>query len=204
MVEEKKEQPTEKEIAAEREKQRKAALATFKTGLVNYAVAHYVENSKQYGEAGSSAIDQYIYQPTLRSKEGSELIANNLLSSRKEGKRYSGTTSEEAIIEGAAKVVQESLAKLTLEDVYRVMGSKAKIRKDLAKAYIVDLLNSKDEEIKKYAQTVIGSYVPDLMDKKVSEALGMRAKDRLKGLEAMVQPEENVVSKLWNKVTGKK
>lgn len=193
-------QPTEKEIYAEREKQRQAALATFKTGLVNYAAMFYVDDSKGYGEEGANAVDKYIYQPTLKSKEGSELIANNLIGSRKNGKRLTGTTSEAAIVEGAKKVVQDSLAKLTVGDIYKVMGSKAKIRKDLGNMYIIDLLNSKDEETKKYAQTLISAYVPDLMDKKVSEALGMRAKDRLKGLEAMVQPEENVISKLWNKV----
>jgi len=199
-----KKQPTEREIAAQRAKLREAALATFKTGLVNYAVAHYVEESKQYGEAGASAVDEYIYQPTLKSKEGSEIIYSNLLSSRKKGKRYSGSTSEAAIIESAAKIVQDSLINLTVEDVYRLMGSKAKIRKEVGKIYVGDLLNSGDEETKKYAQTVVGSYVSDLSDKKVSEALQLRAKDRLSDLEEMVQPEENVVSKLWNKVTGKK
>ena len=199
----KEKQPTEKEITAEREKQRKAALATFQTGLVNYAAAYYVHDSKGYGDEGDEAVEKYIYQPTLKSKEGSELTANTLLSSRKKGKIYSGTTSEEAILEGAKSVVEDSLAKLKVEDIYRVMGSKAKIRKDLGNMYIVDLLHSENKEIKKYAQELIGSYVPDLMDKKVSQALDMRAKDRLSGLEEMVKPEDNIAKKLWNKVTGK-
>lgn len=205
----KKKEPTPKEIAAERAKLRESALATLKTGLVNYAATFYINQTPKdkahpYGEAVASAVDEYIYIPTLRSKEGSELIADTLISSRKNGRRYSGNLSEEAILEGSAQAVQEALANITVEDAYRLMGSKEKIRKNLAGVYIGDLLASKDKETKEFGETVFNTYLSNLADNKASEALQARPKARLKGLEELVKPEGNAVSKLWDKVTGKK
>jgi hypothetical protein len=189
MAEEKK-QPTKEEIEAKKSADRAAALGTFKGNLVNLATAFYVEKSNQYGEAGASAIDQYIYGPALKSKEGVDLLYGNLLGSRQNGRRYSGSTSEWALIQTAARIVQESFGAITVEDIYGLMGSKVKVAEEFQGKYLGDLSGSKDKETKELADALTGAYVANLMDRKVSEALGMRAKDRLGNLEQLVKEEE--------------
>ena len=174
------EKPTKEEIEKQKKEQRDAALKTFKGNLINLAAAFYVENSNQYGEAGASAVDEFIYNPAIRSKEGSDLLYGKLFESRQGGKRYTGNVSEYYIIATAAKIVGESLGRITVDDIYGLMGSKVKIDEQYKGKYIEEL----DKETNK---TLAGAYIADLMDKKVAEALTKRAQARVSKLEEMVK-----------------
>ena len=172
----------------QKEEQRKAALATFKTNLVDLAAAFYVESSNQYGEAGASAVDQYIYGPAVRKDP--EIIYQSLLGSRQGKKRYTGNVSEWGIIQNAARIVQESLGALNVSDVLSLMGSKASIGEQYRSKEMAKLAESKSEEDKKLYEALVGMYQSHVMDVKVAEALGKRDKARVGQLEEMLgEPE---------------
>jgi hypothetical protein len=181
-------QPTQEEIEKKRYDARESALKTFGSNVVDLAAAFYVENSGQYGEAGASAVDQYIYGPAIR--DNTEIIFANLLGSRQGKKRYTGNVSEWSIIQNAAKIVNESLGAISIPDVLNLMGSEAELRDELKQGYMGDYLNSQDENTKKFAQGVASSYLTYLTDMKVSEALSRKAKAGRGALEDIVQKEE--------------
>ncbi|MDD5699937.1 MAG: hypothetical protein PHH00_01955 [Candidatus Nanoarchaeia archaeon] len=174
----------EKTEAEKKAEQKKAALETFNTNFVDLAAAFYVENMGTYGEAGASAVDQYIYGPAIR--QNTELIFNGLLGSRQGKKRYTGNVSEYAIIQNAAKIVQESLGVLNPEDVLKLMGSKAELGEQYANKSIAELAQSENEEDKKLASALVGSYQSYVADTRVAEALSKRAEARTVGLEGIL------------------
>ena len=177
-------EPAEDAETKKKAEQRESALKTFNTNLVDLAAAFYVENSGQYGEAGASAVDQYIYGPAIR--QDTELIFGSLLGSRQGKKRYTGNVSEYAIIQNAAKIVQESLGALNAEDILKLMGSKADIGEQYRSKSMAELSHSESEEDKKFVGALIGSYQSYVADTRVAEALSKRAEARTSQLEEML------------------
>lgn len=176
---------------AEKEKQMKeakeSALKNLKGNYPNLAAAYFVEKSGQYGEAGASAVDQFIYLPAVKDKEGSELVYGSLLGSRQGGRRYSGNVSEWYIIEKSAEILQESLSLLNVQDVLNLMGSKAEIKEEYKNKQLAELAQSENKEEKDIFQKVFGSYMGYLTDMKVSEALSKMAKSKKSNLEELVK-----------------
>lgn len=179
------EEKTETEKKALR---RESALKTFESNLVDLAAAFYVENSGQYGEAGASAVDQYIYGPAIR--QNTEIIFGSLLGSRQGKKRYTGNVSEYTIIQNAARIVQESLGVLNTEDVLKLMGSKAELGDKYRGKSLAELSQSESEEDKKMVGALIGSYQSYVADTRVAEALSKRAEARTSQLEEMLTGKE--------------
>lgn len=189
MADEKK-QPTKEQIEKKRAEARESALKTFKGNYLDLAAAFFVDKSGKYGEEDASAVDQFLYQPAIRGKEGSELVYGSLLNSRQGGKRYTGNVSEYQIIQTAAKIVQESLTSINIQDILNLMSSKVKVRSDFEKGYIGDYLQSDNKEVKEFAQQTIGTYLAYLTKTKVAEALSKSAQATRASLEDIVKQEE--------------
>ena len=216
-------QPTQKEIEEAKERIRELALKNLKAeNLMNLASSFLVEESGVYGEAGGSAVEQFKYFPSFNSnlknynlKDGEEknLFRDSLLASRqgagngKPGKRYSGSFKEYDIMQSCAKIMQESLDKIKISDLYsELMGGSKKVKGDLKDLYIEDLktkisqkefdelAEDKQQEIlgsQKLYETLIGTYQTYLTDQAVSESLGERKKSIIKNLENILTGERN-------------
>jgi hypothetical protein len=196
------------------EQRREVALKNLKSSkLVDIAASYIVNKSGVYGEAGDSAMEQFKYLPAFSSgtkaynKDGQEydLIKEAILSSREDGARYSGTVSEQKIMKDCAAIMQESLNYITIEDIMKLMGSKAEVKEQLKNVYIGNLVpkipkeelaklpedeKKKIAESQKLYQNIIGSYQTYLTQKSVSEALAEGAKQIPKSLETILcEPE---------------
>ena len=214
---------TPKEIEEMKERIREIALKNLKAeNLMNLASSFLVEESGVYGEAGGSAVEQFKYFPSFNSnlknynlKDGEEknLFRDSLLASRqgagngKPGKRYSGSFKEYDIMQSCAKIMQESLDKIKISDLYsELMGGSKKVKGDLKDLYIGELkpqisqeeFSKLSEDKKKSLQkgmelyeTLIGTYQTYLTDKAVSESLGERKKSIIKNLENILTGERN-------------
>lgn len=165
--------------------------------LLNAATALFVEKG-QYGEAGASAVEEFLYKSPLdlnpkynTLEDGTEVdvVRNQFLASRQGGKRYSGTISEYKIIEECAAIVQQSLLALQVQDVMKLVGSKQN-GGEKADVYLSALAESKKDEDKNLFHALIGSYISYLTDTKVAEALSERAKTIPKNLEKILGEEE--------------
>ncbi len=176
----------------EKEKQREAALPNLKSSISDLAVAYFVNTSGEYGKAGDSAVEQFIYQPALKTEKGAEITLAALLNSRTDNEPYSGNVSERVIIKTAAAIFQESLARVKVNDIYSLMGSAGvNIRKDYSDRYLADFQNSDaSEEYKKFAGNLVGGYLGYLINTKVSKALSKRASAIKGSLEEIVKEPE--------------
>jgi len=183
MADEKK-QPTKEEIAKKRAEVREAALKTFKGKMLDLATAFYVESDEGYGKKDNAAVDDYLYSPAM----GSDEYKNLMKASRQGGKRYTG--NEYGVIQSAAKIVQESLMSLTVQDILNLMGSKVEVRKEFEKGYLADYMQPGNDDAKKFAQQAIGTYLNYLTQTKVAEALTKQAQAGRASLEDIVKKEE--------------
>ncbi|MEK6917731.1 MAG: hypothetical protein AABW51_02175 [Nanoarchaeota archaeon] len=212
----------EKKLTKEQEKELKEQARGYalknlgaKSSILNLAAAYFADRKNAYGDAGNSAVDQYLYQPTIDSGArytdpgtGKEvgLMSQALLGSREDGDRYTGTLTERKILKQASKILAGSLVNVKVSDILSSMGSKAELKPEYADAYIVDVKDKKladvigaglsDEEKeaigdRSVADYVLGNYTQWLTDTKVAEALNLRAKDTLGGLEAILKKPEN-------------
>ena len=208
-------QPTQKEIEEAKERIRKIALKNLKAeNLMNLASTFLVHESGTYGEGGDSAVEKFKYFPSfnsnlksndLKSGEEVDLFRDSILNSRQGKKRYSGNVSEYAIMQSCAKIMQESLDKIKISDLYsELMGGSKKVKGDLKDLYIGELkpqisqeeFSKLSEDKKKSLQkgmelyeTLIGTYQTYLTDKAVSESLGERKKSTIKDLENILTDE---------------
>jgi hypothetical protein len=176
----------------QREEVRKVALRSLgETPLMDLAAVYLIEQNGQYGEAGSSAVEQFKYLPALQSSKGSKLILGNLLGSRQSNKRYTGNVSEYNIIHNCAKIMNESLGAVTVQDILTLTGSNQTVSEKYKDSYISDLAQSENEEDKEIFKQVMGVYMQHFTDTKVAEALLTRAGANSKGLEGLVcEPEK--------------
>lgn len=170
----------------EKEEERKVALANLKSSIANLGAIYLIENSKGYGENISSVVEQYAYVPLITSKEGSGLIYNSLFSSRTGGKRYSGSVSELQILENAAKLLQGSIANITVQDALDLMGSKVKVNEKYNNIYLGELLSSENEDSQKLGNSIFQTYQGSIMDKVISDSLNKRVKSAKGELEKLV------------------
>ena len=210
--------PTQKEIEEAKERIRKIALKNLKAGnLMNLASAFLVEESGVYGEAGGSAVQEFKYWPSfdsalksndLKSGEERNLYKESILASRqgagngKPGKRYSGSFKEYDIMQDCAGIMQESLDKIKVSDLYsELMGGDKKVKEELKDIYLGELRPQiSQEEFSKLPEnkqkgikasqelynTLTAAYQTYLTDKTVSESLGERKVQNLKNLEKIL------------------
>ncbi|MEK6845026.1 MAG: hypothetical protein AABX44_02100 [Nanoarchaeota archaeon] len=207
-----KNEPTQKEIEEAKERIRTIALKNLKAeNLMNLASAFLVENSGAYGEAGGSAVEEFKYFPSfnsnlknhdLKSGKETDLFKNSVLNSRQGNKRYSGSISEYAIMEQCAGIMQESLDKIKVSDLYsELMGGSKKVKEELNDIYLGELRpqisqeefselpKNKQEGIQasqELYKTLVTAYKMHLTDNIVSESLGERKKSNLKNLEKIL------------------
>ena len=206
----------EKELTPEeRKEQREVALKNLaEAPLMDLATAYFVDESGQYGEAGNSAIEKFKYLPAMNSgakvydfNTGNEvnLMQNALLGSRKKGKRYTGNVSEYDIMESCAKIMEQSLERIKVQDILELIGSEEKVVDDYKNKYLSDLVpqvtqeeydklpENKREEIDKSQEIygkVIAGYTQYLTSTKVSEAFGEQTNAIKGGLEKMLCGEK--------------
>lgn len=195
-----------KEIREKKKKQREVALLNLKGNIAALASTYSIENSKDFGEAVGSAVDQFIYQPALtgtkftdpESLQEGNLLSQGLLSTRKDGKRYTGSIDEHYILTTASGIAQSSLGYITVEDVFNLMGSKSPIS-DKLKRKIAGFVGKSTEDAYKelyvsqmpeeFQKAIMGSYFTHLSYAKASSALGIAASKIPAGLEKLLTEE---------------
>ncbi|MEK6945494.1 MAG: hypothetical protein AABW63_01750 [Nanoarchaeota archaeon] len=206
----------EKKLAELREKARGYALDNLgaKSSILNLAAAYFADRKNAYGDAGNSAVDQYLYQPTIDGgarytdpQTGKEvgLMSQALLGSREDGDRYTGTLTERKILKKASQILAGSASLVKLADILQSMGSKVELKPEYANVYVADVKDMKmsdllgegasEEEKKALGKVNVADYVLDnytqwLTDTKVAEALTARAKDARSGLEEILKKPE--------------
>ena len=203
---------TQKEIEEAKERIRIIALKNLKAeNLMNLASAFLVQKSKAYGERGESAVDEYKYLPSINSgiksrdfESGEEydVFKKELLNSRQDGRMFSENISMSKIGQSCVGIMQESLDKIKISDLYsELMGGSKKVKPGLKDIYLGDLKSPVSQaEFEKLPEdkqkgiqasqeiykTLVGEYTQDLIDKAVSESLGERRKSTLKNLEKLL------------------
>ncbi|MDP2672436.1 MAG: hypothetical protein Q8O84_01345 [Nanoarchaeota archaeon] len=203
---------TKEQIEEAKENSRKWALKNLKAlDLMNLASAFLVHKSKAYGQSGDSAVQEFKYWPSfnsdlkannLESGEEYNVFKNAILKSREEDEIYSGNFKEKEIMKDCAQIMQTSLNQIKVSDLYKeLMGGSKTIPKEMGDKYIGELIpKMSEEEINKltedkkkilqknmeFYQILTESYKTDLMDKAVSESIGERRKQNLKGLEEIL------------------
>ncbi len=195
-------EPTKEQIAEAKERRREIALKNLnEKALQNLALAYFVNESKDFGEADNSVIEQYKYMPAIKGskryynpetgQEG-DLVVNSLFGSRQGEKRYTGNVSEFKIIQDASSVIQESLANIKVGDILKLVGSK--VKSSHANAYLADLMQS-GKEGEEMAQKVMGAYLAYFTSNGMSDAYSQRAGDVRKSLETILAGSDKAVEK---------
>ncbi|MBI2003893.1 hypothetical protein HYS72_00310 [Candidatus Pacearchaeota archaeon] len=161
----------------------------------------------KYFPSFNSALKGY----DLKSGEERNLFTNSLLASRqgagngKPGKRYSGNLSEYGMMQECSEIMQASLNQIKVSDLYsELMGGSKTLPKEMGDKYIGELrpqitqaeLDKLTDDKKKIFQenakiykVLTDSYETYLTDKIVSESLGERKAQNLKGLEEILMGE---------------
>ena len=173
-----------------RNDERKVALHNLRDrGITDLAAPYLLKKTGEYVE---SAVHDFKYLPLISSPTRStySLILGRLLDSREDGERYTGSVSESYIIKKAAEIVDESLGRVTVNDILKLMGSEEKIREDYREKYLSDLGKSENEEDKKIFKRVVNGYLEYLKDIKAAEALSARARLYRGGLEEILVERE--------------
>ncbi len=181
MPEEEKRTPEQK-----RNDERKVALHNLKDrGITDLAAPYLLRKTGEYVE---SAVHDFKYLPLISSptKSTYSLIAGRLLDSREDGERYTGSVSESYIRKKASEIIDESLGRVTVNDILKLMGSEEKIKDGYGKKYLSDLRESENEEDKKIFDKVANGYLEYLNDIKDAEALSIRAGLHRGGLEEIL------------------
>jgi len=193
------------EIEKEKENIRKYALKNIKeTKLPDLATAYFVsQEDSGYGKIDNDSVEKFLYSPMissgvkaydLASGEKADLVYNSLLSSRQDGRRYSGQISEYEILKTSAKIIQGSVGALKVEDIMSLLDKSYikgdKIKKNYRDKYLADLAVSENEKDKEVAQALIGGYLSYITAHGVSGALNKRVEDISSGLEKLVREEE--------------
>lgn len=192
------EKTDEQRKAEAKEKRRAISLRNLtEKALQNLALAYFTNESKEFGEADNSVVENFKYMPAINgstkyynSETGKEsnILTDSLLGSRQGGKRYTGNVSEYKIIQDAAAIIQESLANIRVGDVLNLTGSDVKSK--YSNMYLSDLMQS-GEDGKKLAENVIGTYNTYFISNGISDAYSQSAKAAKKGLETILEePDE--------------
>jgi hypothetical protein len=167
------EKQTPEQKAKKREDDRKAALANLKGNVGNFAAVYLIENSEQFGKADSSAAARYVFSPSAQSDEFMEALSAPGFG----GKRYTQNTGQ--VLEHYMAVAQDALMKITVKDVYGLMGSKDKGDD----TYISDLPKEK-------IGAVLEEYLQHLAKTRAAYALNEDAKTSPSKLEKILAGKE--------------
>lgn len=188
---------TDKQKQAEaKEKRRAISLRNLKEkNLQNFALAYFVDESKEFGEADNATVEQFKYLPAINSGinyynpktgEKSNLFTDSLLGSRQGEKRYTGNVSEYKLIQDAASIIQESLMTVKVGDILGLTGSD--IKSKYSEMYIADLAQA-GKEGQELAKKIIGTYNSYFVSSGMSDAYSQSAKSAKKGLESILAEE---------------
>jgi hypothetical protein len=179
----------------EREAKREIALKNLKASELNdLALAYKVNSSKDFGENDNKVIEYFKYFPAFNAgakfhdfESGKEvdLIKNSIISSREDGRRYSGNFSEHKIIKDANSIKMESLAYVKVSDLLDLSGEKGyKIKEAYGNKYISEL-DEKDQ------QMILGTYMGYNLSDGLSDAYKKSAGETKKGLVSILtEPKE--------------
>ncbi len=184
----------------EEAKQNLRSIALKNIGQSNIPNLAVVYNSNRegsgYGKNDNDAVENFLYLPSIKSGSSfydpqsgkdADLIYSSLVNSRQEGVRYSGQVSEYGILQTAAKIMQDSLLALKVEDILSLVNSSIEIKEDYQDNYISDLIESQGEEGKKLAGYLIGGFMEYITAQGVSKALEEKAGQIKGGLESLVK-----------------
>lgn len=193
-----------------REQKRDIALYNLRSGgLLNLSTAYFAQKEGGgFGEMDNSAVEKFLYNPSFNSAISGDLKYMNsetgeetsvagvsqedLERSREGGRRYSGqvNVSEYRTIEKASRIIQNALRNVKVEDIKELMDSDVEIDERYKGKYMNDLLESEDEEVKQFAQMLIGGYLGYLTTKGVTRALSQTTEASKGGLERLLSGEE--------------
>lgn len=174
----------EQKEAEAKEKKRQIAMRNLgEETLQNLALAYFVSEEKDFGEADNAAVEQFKYMPAIKEDT---ILLDSLLGSRHGGKRYTGNVSEYKIIHDAGAIIQESLSRIKVADALQLIGSNSKIAGSYSDIYLSDLLESKKEKDKELAKRIMDSYLAYFISSGVSDAYADRAKTVKKSLETFL------------------
>lgn len=163
---------------------------TKRKDIVNLAIYHQAKgDTRAYGDEGISALENYLYEDSLKDylNSGKQSVYDMVVASRTNGKAGTGAInlSEEKIINDCYAIVQQSLLALQVKDVAGLIYYKGSV-KGKADKYLLDLAQSNNEEDKKLARILVGSYLQYMTNIKVGEALIQSAKSIPKNLEKIL------------------
>lgn len=169
------------------EELREQALTVLKDSGVSGLSAAYLVG-EDYGPVGTRAVHNFKYIPALTepTKPVSQMITNGLLSSRQDGKYYTGNLSEFQLIKGATDLRNQALGAVTIQDVYELAGSKEKAPAKYADMTLAKLSESEDETDKKFYDKLTKTYALAFRHGSVEESLGAERKAAVGGLEKEV------------------
>jgi len=169
-----------------------------KRDLVDIASAAYVDSDKRYGEADGNVVDAYVYRlalgkniPTYYDQNGQKipLFEIDPTKSRIKGKRYTGRIeiSEQQILDKAQQIVNDSLVYAKVADIAGLVGYKGKIER-YGDEYILDLLQSDNEEAKNIATALVLTYQAYIKDTAVIKGFTKEREALIGGLERILNP----------------
>lgn len=172
--------PENKELteAEKREELRKVSLMNLESSLWNYAAPELI-TPQQYGNLSKMA--QSIY-PQLISKAPEQHVYEQLFLRQLASKE--GAITSPYLQEVSAKIIQQSIASVKVEDIYKLVGLKKPMKESYQGKYVFEL-NEKE------VQAVIGMYMQSKVTDIVSSLLGIQKQESVKGLEELLCEEEN-------------
>ena len=182
------------ETPEDREGKRRVALINLANQPISdLAAAYFINEDESYGKGVDSAAHNYLYDPRIKNpsdKAYKELIYDELMGSRKNGKRYTGNVSEARIIEKAGEIIKHSLERIKVQDILRLIGSDAQVADEYRDRYMSDLAESENEEDQKVYVQLASNYLKSFIDIKAGEALQRRAAETHGGLESLLTGRE--------------
>lgn len=163
--------------------------------LLNLAIyCHAKEDIRTYGDEGISALEAHLYEDSLKNYLNSDKqsVYDMIVASRANRKAGTGAVnlSEDKIINDCYAIIQQSLLALQVKDILGLIEYKGNV-KGKENKYLSDLAQSKNEEDKKLAGILVGSYLQYMTSMKVGEALIQSAKSIPKGLEQILTSEKD-------------
>lgn len=165
--------------------------------LAKLAAIYYVESGElgDYGDKVSELLEQTQYLEALQSGELNDLFVGGLFGSRKIGKKgkekgkrikYSGTFSEEQLLENATGVIQQTFSALTIKDIAEYMKYKGPIKREYANSYLEDFRESNKE----LYNTIMSRASDYLVNKTLENTFGI-AREAISGsLEEILNPSD--------------
>ncbi len=154
---------------SEKEQKRAAALTRLKSSLPYLAATYLVEEDKGLGEFIKESVHNQLYEPSLQSGVGGNLLYSLLKKSRIEGKRLSGSVSEYQIVKFAFESIRDTyLQNITVEDALALMGYSSL---ELDEKYAGKVIEELDGDLK---GTIVEHYLDHLKLRTISDALALR------------------------------